>query len=60
MQLEPNTQLLVTILADAENADEREEWSGISSQILKYAYDTSEAEYSLKMVKEPNALYEGR
>ena len=55
--LPQNARLLVTVLpGDGSNED----WSGLSSGALTRAYDEQEPEYTLTMVREPNASYGGR
>jgi hypothetical protein len=59
VELEPNTKLIVTVLAT--NDDEHESWLRLSNQGLENAYGTNEAEYSLDSIREANPEYdEGR
>jgi len=59
IELEPNTRLIVTVLA--ENDAEYEQWLRLSSQELENAYGTDEDEYSLDSIREANPDYdEGR
>jgi hypothetical protein len=58
--LEPNTRLLVTVLAQQPNDDEQEDWFRISRQGLATAYAEDEQDYSLDRIKEANPEYEGR
>lgn len=58
MALEPNTPLLITVIA-TEGADEAFVQLGFES--LSKAYGEDEPEYPLSMIREPNADYdEGR
>jgi len=57
-ELEPNTKLLVTVLANHDS--ERESWLRLSADNLRQAYDDNEEEYSLDLIKDPNPDYEGR
>ena len=58
--LEPDTQLLVTVLQEQKSDEERETWLLLSSKGLERAYGEDEAEYSLDLIKEPNPEYERR
>ena len=58
--LEPNTQLLVTILQEQPFEDEHEVWLRLSRRGLENAYGENEVEYSLDLIKEPNPDYERR
>ena len=58
-ELEPNTELLVTILPKALD-EEREGWGHLSVESLARAYSDDEPEYSLDLIKEANPEYEGR
>jgi len=59
IELEPNTRLIVTVLA--ENDAEYEQWLRLSSQGFENAYGTDEDEYSLESIREANPEYdEGR
>jgi hypothetical protein len=44
--LEPDTQLLVTVLQEQKSDEERETWLLLSSKGLERAYGEDEAEYS--------------
>ncbi|MGH2568147.1 MAG: hypothetical protein ACRDGA_07390 [Bacteroidota bacterium] len=59
-QLEQGTKLLVTVLPKEQQGDEREDWIGISTDGLRYAYGANEIDYSRSLIKEPNPEYEGR
>ena len=59
VELEPDTQLMITVLPKSENG-ERSEWTRLSLESLARAYDDDEPEYSLDLIKEPNPDYEGR
>ena len=56
--LEPDTQLLVTVLQDQKPDEEREAWLFLSSKGLERAYGEDEVEYSSNLSKEPNPEYE--
>ena len=59
-ELNPNTQLLVTILQEQKPDDEHEAWLRLSEKRLENAYGENEVEYSLDLIKEPNPEYERR
>lgn len=56
LELEPNTQLIVTVLP--QHDDEREAWINLSIKKLENAYGLDEIEYSLDLIKEANPEYE--
>ena len=58
--LQPDTQLLVTVLQEQKPDEERETWLLLSSKGLERAYGEDEDEYSLDLIKEPNPEYERR
>ena len=58
-ELEPNTELLVTILPKASEED-GEEWARLSFESVARAYSNDEPEYSLDLIREANPEYEGR
>ena len=59
IKLEPNTKLIVTVLAN--NDAEHESWLRLSGLGLETAYGTDEEEYSLDSMREANPEYdEGR
>ena len=58
-ELEPNTELLVTIVKRASEED-GEEWARFSMESFTRAYGDDEPEYSLELIKEANPEYEGR
>jgi hypothetical protein len=55
-ELEPNTKLLVTVLAETD-AD-RDSWLRLSVEQLEAAYGNDEPEYTLSSVRELNPDYE--
>jgi hypothetical protein len=57
-ELEPNTELIVTVLPTAD--EERDDWTRLSLESLAQAYSDDEPEYSLDLIKEANPAYEGR
>ena len=59
VELEPNTELLVTIVPRASEED-GEEWARLSLESLTRAYGDDEPDYSLELIKEANPEYEGR
>jgi hypothetical protein len=59
VELEPHTQLMVTVLPKSENG-ERSDWTRLSMESLARAYEDEEPEYSLDLIKEPNPEYEGK
>lgn len=59
VELEPDTQLVVTVLPKTENG-ELSEWTRLSLESLARAYADDEPEYSLDLIKETNSEYEGR
>lgn len=59
-KLEPNTQLLITILPKQQTDEEQEAWLHLSKMCLSNAYSEDEDEYPLGLIKEVNPEYEGR
>jgi len=59
VDLEPDTQLMVTVLPKSENGEDSD-WTRLSLESLARAYGDDEPEYSLDLIKEPNPEYEGR
>ena len=49
--LEPNTQLLVTILQEQKQDEEHEAWLLLSRKGLESAYRENEVEYSLDNIR---------
>jgi hypothetical protein len=67
INLEPDTQLIVTVLPQIKSNGEsheddnvNEDWVNLSIKGLEYAYGADEETYSLELIKEPNPEYEGR
>ena len=56
VELEPNTKLIVTVLAKIDA--ERESWLLLSGQRLEDAYREDEEAYLLDLVKEANPEYD--
>jgi len=56
-ELEPNTRLVVSIIPENR---ERNDWVNFSLANLERAYGDDEPEYSLDLIKEENAEYEGK
>ena len=52
--LKPETKLMVTILPNEEQDDERKAWLKLSGQSLENAYGDNEPEYPAGLIKEPN------
>ena len=59
LDLEPDTQLMVTVLPKSENGEDSD-WTRLSLESLERAYGDDEPEYPLDLIKEPNPEYEGR
>jgi hypothetical protein len=57
VELEPDTQLIVTVLP---KDDERDSWLRLSAARLKDAYDGEPDQYGLDSIKELNPEYERR
>lgn len=55
--LPPKTRLLVTILPEEADDEEREGWTELSLQGLASAYGPDEPDYSLDLLKEKNPEY---
>lgn len=58
-ELEPNTELLVTVMLANQSDDEHEAWMQLSMQLLERAYSGEEPDYSMVTLKEKNPAYEG-
>ncbi|MFT5369591.1 MAG: hypothetical protein ACI8V2_004569 [Candidatus Latescibacterota bacterium] len=58
--LKQNDKLLVVVLQDVSDDEERDDWAHISLGALKNAYGDDEPEYSLNTLKESNPDYEGK
>lgn len=56
-KLQSNDKLLVTVLQSGNEGDEKNEWITSSLLQLNKAYSEDEPEYSLSLIKEPNAEY---
>lgn len=50
-ELEPDTQLIVTVLHETEAGEEREDWTDLAVAALESAYSSNEPEYTFDMVK---------
>jgi hypothetical protein len=59
-ELEPNTQLLITIVPKRQTDEEQEAWLHLSKMSLENAYGEDEDDYPLELIKEANPGYEGR
>lgn len=57
-QLKQNDKLLVVILPEQPQDEERSDWTRIALQALENAYGEDEPTYSLKDIKESNPDYE--
>lgn len=55
--LPPQRRLLVTILPQDADDEEREEWGNLAAQGLASAYGPDEPEYSLDLLEEKNPEY---
>ena len=56
--LQPNTQLIVTVLPLEPDSNEDEDWYLLARQGLEAAYGEDEPEYSDTLIKEWNPEYE--
>lgn len=56
-RLEPDARLLVVVLPEVEDEDEREDWLKASLSGLARAYAYDEPEYSPALIKEANPEY---
>ena len=56
-RLQSNDKLLVTVLQSGNEGDEKNGWITSSLLQLNKAYSEDEPEYSLSLIKEPNAEY---
>jgi hypothetical protein len=59
-QLEPNSELIVTVLPKSVREPERDDWLRLSGARLEDAYRADEPDYSPDMIREANPDYEGR
>ena len=59
-ELEPDTELIITVLPRKSPDGERDAWLLLSEGGLEAAYGENEVEYSLDLIREPNPAYEGR
>jgi len=59
-ELEPNSELIITVLPKTRLDQEREEWFRLARQSLGASYGDDEPEYPLDAIKEFNPEYEGR
>ena len=60
LDIEPNTEVLVTVTPLTGENRERVDWIQISRSKLAAAYAEDEPDYPLSLIKEPNPQYEGR
>ncbi len=58
-ELKPDTKLLVTVLPEEQEDEEREAWFRLSSEGLARAYGEEEPRYPIELIKEPNPDYDG-
>jgi hypothetical protein len=58
-KIEPNTELLVTVLSRGHGDSDRGELFQLSTIPLARAYGDAEPEYSLEMIKDSNPDYGG-
>ena len=56
IRLRPGSQVVITILETADSA-EIQEWYQLAAHGLADAYNVSEPDYSVTMIKSPNAEY---
>ncbi len=59
-ELEPNAELIVTVLSPPSLEAERVAWLRLSQSALAASYGKDEVDYSLDQIKESNPEYEGR
>jgi hypothetical protein len=59
-ELEPETELIVTIVQPGGLGEEHDDWLRLSMSGLARAYGDDEPEYTMDMIKEPNPDYDGR
>jgi hypothetical protein len=59
-QLEPDSELIVTVLPKCVREPESDAWLRFSGARLEDAYGADEPDYSLDTVREANPDYEGR
>lgn len=57
-ELELNARLIVTVLPNHDS--ERDSWLRLSAETLRQTLGDDEEEYSLDLISDPNADYEGR
>jgi hypothetical protein len=58
--LKPTNKLLVTVLTEQRDDQERSDWMEIAKDALSRAYSDDEPEYTVDMIKEQNPKYEPR
>jgi len=59
-ELEPNTDLIVTVLSRKNMDDDHDAWLLLSRKGLENAYSEDEVDYTLDMIKRPNPDYDKR
>ena len=59
-EMEPDTELIVTVLTKEQFDSEREDWANLAMESLLRAYGDDEPEYSPDMIKKANPKYERR
>jgi len=58
-ELQPNTELIVTVLPPQLSAEEDADWLLLSGMGLEAAYGDDDPAYPLALIKEENPDYEG-
>ncbi len=58
MDLPAGQKLVVSVVEADDSFDERHQWLAVSGAGLQDAYCSSEPEYSLDQIKEPNPEYD--
>jgi len=58
--LKENDKLLVVVLQNGTQDEDRSNWERLSIQTLENAYGDNEPEYDLNTLKESNPNYEGK
>ena len=59
-ELDPDAELIVTVLPKNGDDVDREFWTQVSRHSLARAYGEDEPEYSFSLIREPNPDYDGR
>ena len=57
VHLEKDANLLITLLTEEQPASDEKELHDLGTQGLRYAYGSSEPEYLIQLIREPNPSY---